>query len=254
MGTDLVCHYGINRQGADWVVGDIHGCFTTLELMLEEIGFDADADRLFSVGDLADRGPESERALDYLDKPWFHAVRGNHEQLLLDAVDDCDTQLVWLINGGGWFDRESERVQAAFVEAFSVLPHLIEVETNGGTVGIVHADVPMGLSWSEILTRVRNSDQQVLDTLLWSRNRALARDTPLVEGVSHIFCGHTPVRPGVRVVGNVHLIDQGAVFGLRHGMPNSGLSIVSIDGKRVRTSVPVWPRERRSAMESGGDG
>jgi len=40
-------------------VGDIDGCFSHLRRSLEAIGFDASVDRLFSVRDLIDRGPES---------------------------------------------------------------------------------------------------------------------------------------------------------------------------------------------------
>ena len=48
-----------NTVGRDFAVGDIHGCFTELQRGLEAIGFDPSTDRLFSVGDLVDRGPES---------------------------------------------------------------------------------------------------------------------------------------------------------------------------------------------------
>ena len=48
-----------NTVGRDIAVGDIHGCFTELQRGLDTIGFDPCTDRLFSVGDLVDRGPES---------------------------------------------------------------------------------------------------------------------------------------------------------------------------------------------------
>ena len=63
-----------NTAGRDFAVGDIHGCFTELQRGLDAIGFDASADRLFSVGDPVDRGPESHHALRWLDRPWFHAI------------------------------------------------------------------------------------------------------------------------------------------------------------------------------------
>ena len=68
-----------NTVGRDFAVGDIHGCFTELQRGLEAIGFDPSTDRLFSVGDLVDRGPESHLALQWLHKPWFHAICGNHD-------------------------------------------------------------------------------------------------------------------------------------------------------------------------------
>lgn len=39
---------------------------------------------MLSVGDLVDRGPDSIGCLKLLEAPWFHAVMGNHEQLLLN--------------------------------------------------------------------------------------------------------------------------------------------------------------------------
>jgi len=51
--------FACNAVGRDFAVGDIHGCFSHLRRSLEAIGFDASVDRLFSVGDLIDRGPES---------------------------------------------------------------------------------------------------------------------------------------------------------------------------------------------------
>ena len=68
-------HYTINTKGTDYVVGDIHGHFTLLQNTLKELGFSEEKDRLFSVGDLVDRGEESHLALEWLDKPWFYPVR-----------------------------------------------------------------------------------------------------------------------------------------------------------------------------------
>ena len=58
-----------NERGRDFAVGDIHGCFSDLARGLKAIGFDEKADRLFSVGDLVDRGPESTHALEWLASP-----------------------------------------------------------------------------------------------------------------------------------------------------------------------------------------
>lgn len=52
-----------NRRGRDIAVGDVHGHFQRLQQALDAVGFDPAIDRLFSVGDLVDRGPDSEQAL-----------------------------------------------------------------------------------------------------------------------------------------------------------------------------------------------
>lgn len=75
-----------NPRGRDFVVGDLHGHRRLLDDVLHGIGFDPVRDRLFSVGDLVDRGPDSLGTLALLEEPWFHAVAGNHELMLLNHL------------------------------------------------------------------------------------------------------------------------------------------------------------------------
>ena len=48
---------------------------------MELIGFDKTKDRMFSVGDLPDRGIDSYGTLQLLNESWFYPVLGNHEQM-----------------------------------------------------------------------------------------------------------------------------------------------------------------------------
>ncbi len=59
--SDQLFHveYPANEDGRDFVVGDIHGEYDQLMEALDHQNFDKDHDRLFSVGDLIDRGPKS---------------------------------------------------------------------------------------------------------------------------------------------------------------------------------------------------
>jgi serine/threonine protein phosphatase 1 len=229
-----VQRFEINTHGRDWVVGDIHGCFSVLENALDRVGFDRQNDRLFSVGDLVDRGPDSVRALEFLPEPWFHAVRGNHEQLLLETnLDDRAAVHFWWANGGGWFFAEPESVRVSLRQALSTLPYLIEVETEHGTVGIVHADVPRGQTWPEFSTAVLIGEPDALETALWGRSRALGRYDFGVEGIDRVYLGHTPVFDGVLPVGNVRCIDTGAVYGLRDGTAGAGLALMPLLSEEV---------------------
>jgi len=76
--------YPLNTLGRDLVVGDVHGCFSMLDAALKEMDFDPTRDRLFGVGDLVDRGGESPDILDAVRRHQIKAVRGNHEQMILD--------------------------------------------------------------------------------------------------------------------------------------------------------------------------
>jgi serine/threonine protein phosphatase 1 len=109
-------------NGADWrnvwVVGDLHGCYTLLMNELDKVGFDPTCDLLISVGDLVDRGAESVECLELIMMPWFRAVRGNHEQMMIDGLSQHGNVSHWLVNGGGWFfnlDYDKERLAKALV-------------------------------------------------------------------------------------------------------------------------------------------
>ncbi|MBU2743239.1 metallophosphoesterase, partial [Acidithiobacillus albertensis] len=71
----------------DFIVGDLHGHPDVLYRLMDQVGFDVDTDRLFSVGDLVDRGPNSAAAMDLLDAPWFYPVLGNHDAMLLATLN-----------------------------------------------------------------------------------------------------------------------------------------------------------------------
>ena len=67
MFSETLRHFACNETGRDMVVGDIHGNFSQLRRTLNMLHFSPDkGDRLFSVGDLVDRGPESDEVLSWL--------------------------------------------------------------------------------------------------------------------------------------------------------------------------------------------
>lgn len=207
-----VQRFARNPHGRDWVVGDIHGCFSRLRQHLDEHGFDPAVDRLFSVGDLVDRGPESELALEWLAYPWFHAVLGNHEQMAIDWVDCPEMDAgTYAYNGGMWNIGNPSDERIRFSDAFRGLPVAIELETAAGLVGIVHADCPRR-DWSGMVAALDAGDERVENACLWSRSRIKSGYAEPVEGVQMVIVGHTPLK-SVCWLGNVFHIDTGAVFG-----------------------------------------
>lgn len=190
-----------NTKGRDYVVGDIHGHFTRLQQELDALGFDESKDRLFSVGDLVDRGPESDQALKWLVKPWFHPVRGNHDDYVV-RYKTCDIDN-WCYNGGIWFQALFDCEKQEYADQFALLPHAIEVETEFGTVGIVHAD-PVVNNWSEIAAFC--TSKRKADRVMWSRERFESGDTSVVKNIDLVVVGHTPLKGAVQL-GNVLHID-----------------------------------------------
>ena len=70
---------------ADYLVGDVQGCFTSLENLLKKIHFSEDKDQLFLLGDVVNRGPDSLKTLRFIkDHPdTVSMVMGNHDFHLL---------------------------------------------------------------------------------------------------------------------------------------------------------------------------
>ena len=197
-----------NDLGRDFAVGDIHGHFSRLQKKLDEIGFNPEVDRLFSVGDLVDRGAECELAPEWIYMPWFHAVRGNHDYYVC-RHETCDRDN-WIMNGGLWFFSLTPSERGDMACAFRDLPVAIEVETESGLVGLVHADCPF-TSWSALRKSLGGGDEggrlrSVKNYCMWSRGRIENSDTSGVSGVRALVVGHTPNENPV-TLGNVYHID-----------------------------------------------
>lgn len=66
------------------VIGDIHGCYYTLQRLFENI--QNECTQVFTVGDLIDRGSYSKEVVQFCIDNNFMPVRGNHEDMLINAI------------------------------------------------------------------------------------------------------------------------------------------------------------------------
>jgi len=64
------------------VIGDIHGCYDELRLLLDKFN-PGKGDRIFSVGDVINRGPESYKCISLLKELNVATIMGNHEHWYL---------------------------------------------------------------------------------------------------------------------------------------------------------------------------
>jgi serine/threonine protein phosphatase 1 len=203
-----------NPVGRDFAVGDIHGCFGRLQEALKALQFVPDKDRLFSVGDLVDRGPESHAVLEWLEKPWFHAVQGNHEEMALvwgfrgENVDDYKK------HGGKWLLDLPYDEQLTYVNALANLPYAMQIETAAGSVGVIHADIS-GSTWEGMCQRMHDDAshknlEEIKETILWSRQRYMKRHAfaSTIPDMHAVIVGHNTVKDAL-VLGNVYYLDTG---------------------------------------------
>lgn len=211
----LIKRFSANTAGRDLIVGDVHGHFTKLRSALDAVGFDPARDRVFSVGDLVDRGPESEHVIDWLAYPWFHAVRGNHEDMVMRyAAGEMATDL-YACNGGAWMIGKLRYERIEYGRAVAGLPIAIELETALGTVGLVHAECPLA-DWALFAAVLRQPGRlppAELDHLIamaqWKRDRFNSLDDSHVQNVRAVVVGHTPMERHTSL-GNTYYIDTGA--------------------------------------------
>jgi len=121
-----------------FAVGDIQGCYDPLCRLLDKVKFDPNQDRLWSVGDLVNRGPHSLEVLRFCHAlgESFLTVLGNHDLHLL-AIAHGHTQA-----------RRSDTLEAILTSPDrDELLHWLQAQPlfhydAGLNVALVHAGVP----------------------------------------------------------------------------------------------------------------
>lgn len=199
-----------NTNGKDFVVGDLHLQVETLIQALDLLEVNPEVDRVFLVGDMVDRGPDANLLAGLLDQPWVYAVAGNHEEMLLDYL--ANPEMYAEGHAHEWWSTLNEEDQQYLWRRLKMLPSAIQI----GRYGIVHAEVPLGMTWQEVQAGLAEENNSLHSHLLWGNSRAKSLNVSLVEGIDLIYVGHTTV-PSPSVLGNHVYIDTGAGYPERGG-------------------------------------
>ena len=220
--------------GRDWVVGDVHGCFETLRQALRGIDFEYGRDRLFSVGDLIDRGPNSIGALEWLENERFEAVvMGNHEAEMVRLLQTGEIltpakeyqQWMWNIDRPDLF---------RWYRALRPLPLAVTVETAAaGRVGIVHCSTWRD-SWSATIDALEERDIAAINIVLLGIDEHDKRMGPTgkqVAGIDRVIAGHD-ARKEIERSANLWCIDTGAGF---PAMNRLSLARIDVDPPEIES-------------------
>lgn len=188
-------------------VGDIHGCHVEFAELLGKLALGRE-DRLILLGDLINRGPDSNKVLDLAREAKALCLLGNHELRLLKFrrsgekkhLKEGDMELVEKLRPEDW-------------DFLAAMP-LTQEEPALNTV-FVHGGFLPNETWqkqpAEIVTRI-----QVIDKEGRPAKRADKPDAPawadLWSGPPFVVYGHTP-RPEIYKLKWSVGIDTGCVMG-----------------------------------------
>jgi serine/threonine protein phosphatase 1 len=190
-------------------VGDIHGCFKALTTLAAFVPFRPE-DRVVTLGDYVDRGPDSRAVLDWLidrrRRGNLVALRGNHEIMMLQARDSEESYRRWVGYGGDAtlasyspFGDPGRRVHVPG-------PHWRFLERD--TVGWYETDTHLFVHANAYPDYAL--DEQPAFMLYWE----FFNDPPAHESGKVMVCGHTPQKSGRPVsLGHAVCIDTAACQG-----------------------------------------
>ena len=207
----MALNKAIKPRAKTFAIGDVHGCARELAELLARLPIEPDTTVVF-LGDYIDRGPDSrsvvEQILSLRSRCQVIALKGNHEDLLLDFLDSPESlgAAQFIFNGGtetlaSYSDGSGGfAIPEAHQRYFRELPVCWEDELRF----YVHAGVPDGALAT--LDRAENAE-----LMLWVRSSFLNSDYLWEKMVIH---GHTPTtEPEIRR--NRVNVDTGCVYGGR---------------------------------------
>lgn len=218
-----------------FVIGDIHGELDKFLSVLEQCKFDYENDRLISVGDLCDRGPQSREVVnEILKMKHTVCIRGNHDKWFNDFLDTGHAADMWLRQGG------YETLQSYVDHSEDYGPHRdfysaqrnFFVEKN---ICFVHGGFDVD----------RYIDEQDSNELYWDRElvekmMSCGPDKKLKhkDNFDMIFIGHTPTlywKEDIKGIGSRDIttpIFKGGVWNIDTGSGKGGkLTIMDLETK-----------------------
>lgn len=172
-------------------IGDIHGCYQEFAELLERLALQKE-DQLILLGDLVNRGPDSNKVIDLARANRALSLLGNHELRLLNYRKSGDTSFLKETDVATYEKLRPD--DWAYLAAMPLTHYIEELNTlfvHGGFL----PNEPWQKQPAHVVTRI-----QVIDKDGRPRKRAECDDCPawadLWSGPPFVVYGHTP-RPEI---------------------------------------------------------
>lgn len=188
------------------VIGDVHGCSTELEALLERLA-PAGADQVAFVGDLVAKGPHSRRVLGVVRELGARVALGNHEERLLEARA-ARREGRPLPRLGASHLRLLDELDDDDWQMLEAMPRWLELDPR---LRVVHAGIVPGIPMDEQdphhLTHVRSISASGEPSSRWGPPWGA-----LYRGPPHIVFGHN-ARKDPQLHPDATGLDTGCVYG-----------------------------------------
>ncbi|WP_010497731.1 metallophosphoesterase family protein [Paenibacillus elgii] len=214
------------------VISDIHGCYDEFVDLLSVVKYEPTDDELILLGDYCDRGFKSKEVIELIlnlhKESNAIALRGNHDQMFLDALNGGD-DYIFLHNGGvntiesycglNWFENYQGFDFNRYLEAKKfILKHYKHHIEFLNSLPFYHETEEFIFTHAGLNPFYENWKEQPNDNFLWIRDIFINNLTQVDKTV--IF-GHTPTINiqdedcGIWFGGDKIGIDGGCCFGFQ---------------------------------------
>ncbi len=200
-----------------FVIGDIHGQYTSFLRLLQKIKYNPQKHLLISVGDLINKGPHSLACLMFfLYTPGTYCVIGNNEKAFIEyaACEGNRHNSTYNKKNEKWAcDLNPPVLTSLALKALSRFPVAMTVHTGNTTAGITHAGLTHR-QWVGLANRTIDEDEWT--DLIYHRGRVNNQKAYrfIPDGIDFSVHGHTPQQKPVLRHNSIYL-DTGASRGHR---------------------------------------
>ena len=183
------------------IIGDIHGCYKTFRAVHKRLS--EKTKEIYTVGDLVDRGPHSNEVVQFCIDNGIKSTRGNHEDMLLNAMEHPSEYNFFMhIQNGG------KKTEMSYIEKSSLD---YAEEYFGKLKSLGHYDFLKHLPLTYEFPRVVISHAGIIEggdreTILWNKS-ILPQKLDKLQVI-----GHTPFRSYIYYEDYYINIDTGCVY------------------------------------------
>lgn len=180
-------------MGKTIILTDIHGCLKEMDQILVMVNFDKTSDTIISIGDMIDRGKDAYgvyHRLQELKREMNERcvlIRGNHEQMLIDAATNPFAAHNWKVRNGGNATDDSFKLRGQSIKAHIKFFEQLCFYYETDDFICAHAGISL-----------RGLSDTTEDIFLWDRTIA---EYGNYNGKLFLY-GHTPMREALYQDGN----------------------------------------------------